>query len=467
MSDPGVLTSSSDDPCPPAAQTQSSSSTPVLAQARPKLSVPDSTRRKLRDTDGYSDECIVLKDSTKRNHISVRRSDLAKHGYRFRNNTQQGRSPMLIGTGCYCSTYYVHSVHGEAPGYKAMKMCFVRATRFSCETLEDYEFNREHKLKEVHLESRIARAAGEKGIGPVVHSGFVLDGTETLDTGAVVKYEAYCVVMDYAGISLYSCIKTLDKNPLSDSAISIRYFLQSPHASRELILLLQKMWHSGFLHNDLHCGNVMLKLDNDGCYKWLVIDFGCAEYGARIRGEVGAANFAYTTTQASSVHCQHRDLLTLVRSIKSSMYGFESVAVNYAMSPLFCALAEIYIDEFCAKWSGFGEHYDRETEALQNGMLTRVEFFSNVITLSVEYLFDNAFIRPFSISECTVEERHYTSRFDVDRLAKHFKQPEHRCEWVPWRPKIVNVQRFLAEKEADGNNIGPIAAPATKRQKLN
>tara|TARA_B110001454_G_C12722262_1_gene435240 strand:+ start:4439 stop:5824 length:1386 start_codon:yes stop_codon:yes gene_type:complete len=461
MSDPADLRGSSS--FSSGDEVASSSTTPILAL--PGANATDSTSKipKKSNQQSYSDFCTIVRDNTKKSSAIVRRSELAKHGYRFRNCSGFNSPPMLVGKGSYSSSYYVHSTNSDSPGYKVIKMCFFRAARYTSETDADFQEYMEFKVEEFQRELKIARIAGEAGIGPQIHEHFILPAKDILDDGTVVRYHTYCVVMDYAGICFFSCFKLLEKSPTSDDAISILHFLRDPRAAERILELLSKISRAGILHNDLHTGNLMLKLDSDGYYRWFVVDYGCAEIGALPKGALGGANFAYNTPQVTALHAPMRDLLTLIRSVKSVLYAFDNVAVNYAVSPLFCTLAEFYIDQFCETWTGFGEHYSSESEALKSGMLTRVEFLSNVVTLSVEYLFDNTFIRPFSLTECLVGETHYMSKFDYVRLAKHFKQPEHACEWLPWRPKRVNVKRFLSDNDDD--TLLPVSE--TKRRKLN
>ncbi len=419
--------------------------TPVLpptndASRSSSSSLSSSSPSAPKETDIYhrykynKNEWCEISSGSQRPRICVSRSQVREAGYEFAKHPQNPNWCEKLGSGPASAIYsvYARSDKTETASY-AMKIVNFSSSHFKTHAEIPYCERFKLFLEELEAEHKIGKIAGDHGIGPKIYAMFTVDsfGLSSTNENTIIRGRAFCIVMDHAGTSLYHCMKMIADLPTCEQSISMGCFLRSPAAANSLIRCIDKMNKIGILHNDLHTGNVLLKLNSFGIYEWKIVDFGCAEF-RNWTGGIGSSYIVYTADSARQVHCPMRDLLTIARSVKAIMYSQNAECVDYNLDEFFSDLATAYLNRFIVPFSGFVVCYDPKHQAMTEGHKKKAEYLSNIVTLSCEYMFDIGLIRPFSLTEAVCQVM-YCSEFDKMHLRRHLEQPNHRGEWIPFK----------------------------------
>jgi tRNA A-37 threonylcarbamoyl transferase component Bud32 len=110
------------------------------------------------------------------------------------------------------------------------------------------------KLTEIETEAEITRKMGEIGIGPKLFDVYYCNNDGKPKYYFVLEY------MNQGSLQSYLQKKNLKKLP--------------PLDNKKLLNKLQKMHDNGYIHNDLHSGNVLINKNANGSLDFYISDFG-------------------------------------------------------------------------------------------------------------------------------------------------------------------------------------------------
>jgi tRNA A-37 threonylcarbamoyl transferase component Bud32 len=113
------------------------------------------------------------------------------------------------------------------------------------------------KLTDIETEAEITKKMGDLGIGPKLYDVYHCDDNNKPKYYFVMQY------MNQGSLDSY-----MEKNKLKTL---------KPQLINSIISKLQKMHDNGYIHNDLHSGNILVNKKKNGTLEFYISDFGLSE----------------------------------------------------------------------------------------------------------------------------------------------------------------------------------------------